>query len=428
MKGFSINTQSFPFDLNDINNVYSFTSITGNTCFSNITTSTYYDNYCNYADERKIHQQYAINLDWFQFICKPINNRSILDAYCSRVIHIEKSTTHNNPNFRNNYKIYYQGVEVCELFTVPLNNKHKIDEVSCKVTNAILYLRNWSYLIVYVLQELNLKIMSINKVAIALDGNKNSMVLDLCRRYLRNRTIQINNNNLEITPQKFKKSELKWAGYNIGNKRYQKHVRVYDKVAEIKKTGKNYIIDFWKLNGIDIDAVVRFELELGKRHLKKYQFNTIHDFRDAGLLSKILFAEVHTWLRFYQVRLDDILHHRKDIAVRRGKERAFIAWEKLPQSTQPLNTIEILPNDLINAKKTITFTLRQMSRSITTDNTDTMIKYVYNIAKQFKLQAFTNNRINILYNHHLPDDEAHPIVLLWKALLTDNHTTLSADI
>ncbi len=419
MKPFQINTQSFRIDEAGNSNVHLFTSITGETNPSYSSSSTLYGNKIKLKYDEKNHNNYTVNLDWFQFICVSRIKVLTFELYSGDTLHIERSSTHNNPNFRNNYKVYHQGREVCDFFTIPLNSKHGQDEVSCRVNNAILYVQDWTVLMEFVLQELCLEIRRVSKIAIALDGFKNLKIMDLCRRYMRTKTIQINNNKIDVNAMKFNKPELSWAGYVIGSKKYQKFVRVYDKVAEIRKSGKDYITKFWLKNNMETNAVGRFELEIGYRHLKKYPLTSIHQFSDTGFLSGILHDEVTNWLTFYQVKLHDIKQYRKDVAIKKGKEKPFIFWDRLPVSCLSLETIEYFPNELLNAKKSITFALREIMKDPKVQTTYQTITYIYNIASQYNLHRFTSNKINFLYKDQQLTDQTHPIVQLRSCLILD---------
>jgi hypothetical protein len=408
-----------------INNVHLFTqSVDTSDCSFNSATTGYTSN-STFLKTKK-NNTYSISLDWFQFICKFHTNTIALDEYKSDLIQIEKYQRHNNPNFKSMYKIYYNGIDVLELYTTPINNKHKIDEMSCKLSNAVLYMKNWTYLIDDTLELLNIELIRLNKIAIALDGNQNMKILNLLRRYLRTKTIQINNNKLEVTPKKFIKDELKWLSFTIGTKHYQKFARVYDKVQELKISGKSYIIDYWIKNNIDIDSVARFEIELGSRHLKKYEFSSIHEFNDARFLSRIFFAEVSDWLKIYQVKLNDIKSHRKDVAIKKGTEIQYIKWNELPDCMMPLDTIPLLPNEILNAKKSITFALREIRSEHAVNCTSNTITYIHNITNQYNLHGYTQTKINFLFKDIIPFSQDHPIDILLQSL--KNELPLSIDI
>jgi hypothetical protein len=237
--------------------------------------------------------------------------------------------------------------------------------------------------------------------------------LDYLNRYLRTKTIQINNDNLVITPFNFKKQELKWDGFSIGNKRSQKSARAYNKSKELKSNYKHYILQYWETNGIDLthNDVTRFELELGYRHLKKYDFKSISDLFDVGYLVKLLRQETIDWLKIYKVKLRDIKSQRKEKAILKGKEIEYIKWGKLPTTAKTLNVITHLPAEINNAKRTITFSIEQIRKDPTASTTETHINFITSISHGFDLESYVENKINEKFPK-IPLDEDHPISVL----------------
>lgn len=403
MNDFHINTKKNEIDINAISNVYSFTSFSGNTNNNYTSTSTYYsDKKVESVIEKKSTNFYTINLDWFQFVCRTDKIGSVLESYSSDRINIVKKQTNNNPNFRFRYIIWIDGCQLCEIFTVPNNNKHKKNEISIKIDNAQLYTLDWSTRIHYLMKELGFIFTSLTKIDIALDGYDVYKKMDLFRRYMKYKTIQISNENLIINGVHFNKPEHKWDSYIIGSKKYQKTAEIYNKTAEIKVSGKEYITKFWKGNGLEInDEVGRFELKLGSRHLKKYRINSFNDFCDASYIGKILADEVQNWLRFYQVSLNDITTHRKDIAIKKGKELKFINWDKLPQTMIQLEKVNYVSDGIQEAKRVITHTISEIQKGYAIDSTETLIKFVEVTTTEYQIFNHTITKIQAAINNNL---------------------------
>ena len=186
------------------------------------------------------------------------------------------------------------------------------------------------------------------------------------------------------------------TGISIGSKKYQKTAEIYNKTAEIKVSGKEYITEFWKKNGLDTKCNVgRFEIKLGTRHLKKYRINSFNDFCDAGYIGKILVDEVQNWLRFYQVRLNDIRSHRKDIAIRKGKELKFIHWDKVPQTTIQLEKVNYVSDGIQEAKRSVTHTIGEIQKGYTVDATETLVKFIEATTTEYQIFNHTIKKIKI---------------------------------
>ncbi len=362
----------------DISNVYSFTSFSGGTSNKYTSTSTSCTNKkLDTETKNNISNFYSINLDWFQFIChSEINNKS-LELYTTSRIKFKKQQTNHNPNFKFRYIVYLDDIDLCEIFTIPNNRNHKQNEISVKMINSQLYSTDWVLRIQYVINNLGLVFSRLTKIDIALDGNDIYKKMGLFRRYLRTKTIQISNKGLKVEGDHFIKEGTKWGSYTIGSRKYQKTAKIYVKTEELKASSKQYIKQFWEANGLDTNNTVgRFELQLGTRHLRKYKVNSLHDFCDAGFLGKIIFEEVHDWLKFYQVSLQDAKKHRKDIAIKHGKEKPFLIWHKLPKSTIQLEKIIIPRNGIHEAKRAITYTISKINKGNNVSCTDTFIKFV----------------------------------------------------
>lgn len=422
MKNFSINTHSeqngYSFsEKNAISNVYSFPDFTGTTqtSFSSTTTHTENDNAKNH--HQFFEQDYTINLDWLQFVVAPTVDDYSIDQYNDQNLHIEKVKTHHYTNFRNCHRVIYEGREVMEILSRPINQTYKMGELCVKVSNHMLYHSGCLDVVNELIDLLNLRFERLSKIAIALDGRPNHNILDYLKRYLRTKTIQINNDNLEITPYRLKKQELTWDGYSIGNKRSQKNARVYNKSKELKSNYKHYILQYWEINGIDItrNDVTRFELELGYRHLKKYDFKSISDLFDAGYLVQLLRQETIDWLKFYKVKLRDIKSQRKEKAIQKGKEINFIKWSRLPSTTKSLDMVEYLPDEHLNAKKSLTFSLEQIRKDPASTTTKIHIEYITTISSDFGLENYVLNKINEKFPCIRLDDD-HPVSVIRSKL------------
>lgn len=404
MNDLSINTKKNKIGINDISNVYPFTSISGNTNVNFISNSTCYtDKKDELLIQNKSTNYYTINLDWFQFVCRTDKNGSVLESCSNDRITIKKIQTNYNPNFRFRYTVMLDNGLLCEIFAVPNNNKHKKNEILVKINNAQLYTVDWTIRIYFLLNELGFAFTSLTRIDIAIDGSDLYKKMDLFRRYLRNKTITINNENLDIDGVHFNKSKHNWGSYTIGSKKYQKTAEIYNKTSEIKVSGKDYITEFWNKNGLNIkdkDEVGRFELKLGTRHLKKYKVSSFNDFCDAGYLGKILADEVHNWLKFYQVSLTDIKTHRKDIALKKGKELKFIFWDKVPQTTIQLEKVNCVSDGIQEAKRSITHVIGEIQKGYTIDSTETLIKFVEATTTEYQIFNHTGTKIKAAINNN----------------------------
>lgn len=414
-----INTHDFEKESTGINNVHSFTSISGNTCTYYCTNSTSYPLKKVESGNKKYPTNfYTINLDWVQFLCSTDKNGNVLESYSSERIRITKNQTHNNPNFKFKYTVAVDNCDLCDIYAIPINCKHNKNQISIKVHNSQLYTNNWSSRIIFLLNTLDFTSPTLTKIDIAIDGSDVLMKMDLFRRYMRTKTIQIGNENLKINGVNFNKAELCWESYIMGSKKYQKTAEIYNKTNEIKVSGKHYIAEFWKENRLDVsDDIGRFELKLGSRHLSKYSINSFSDLCDARFLGKMFFEEINNWLRFYQVSLTDIKAHRKDIAIKKGKELRFIHWDKIPQLTNPLEKVVIESDGTNEAKKSITRAINEIQKGYVIDSTATLINFIEVTATEYQIQNHAIKKISASVSHN--PKEFENLKFLIDRLITD---------
>ena len=391
-----INTHDFEKESTVISNVHSFTTISGSNYTNYCTTSTPYPlKDVESGNEKYTTNFYTINLDWVQFLCSTDKNSNVLESYSSERIRITKNQSHNNPNFKYKYTVALDNCDLCDIYAIPINCKHNKNQISIKIHNSQLYTNNWSSRIIFLLNSLDFISPTLTKIDIAIDGSDILMKMDLFRRYMRTKTIQIGNENLNINGVNFNKAELTWESYIIGSKKYQKTAELYNKTNEIKISGKQYIVEFWKENRLDIsDDIGRFELKLGSRHLSKYSINSFTDLCDARYLGKMFFEEINNWLRFYQVSLANIKAHRKDIAIKKGKELKFIHWDKIPQLTHTLEKVVSKSDGTNEAKKSITRAINEIQKGYVIDSTTTLINFIEVTTTEYQLHEHAIKKIS----------------------------------
>lgn len=314
-------------------------------------------------------------------------------------IMVEKISVHKNPNFRNLYRIYIYGVEVCDIFSDSNNGTHSYNEVSVKVANAMLYTANWVDKVKMVIRSFNLTFIKMARNDIALDGMELTKMDFVLNKFTKSHTVQISNDAIKILPLALNKKELRWTGWSIGCKKSGISARYYEKTEEIKHTHKEYILDFWSKNNISSERVGRFEVQLNYKRLKKYRIdlNNMELLTNAEFLGTILQQEVRPWLKFYHVRRKDILNHRKEIAIRRGREINLIDWSQLPNRIILLEYYIHEPHSsVINARNTISFTLREILHNPNTSTT-AQVDVIEHYANKYDLSEYVQRKIKALF-------------------------------
>jgi hypothetical protein len=292
------------------------------------------------------------------------------------------------------------GVEACDVYSCPNNSTHAYNEVSVKIANGLLYTENYHQIIYRLLKAYGLTFVRYARLDIALDGTDILNQVDMLNKWTKSYTVQTNNDAITILPTAFKKKEHRWLSWSFGKGKSGISARLYDKSNEIERTKKEYVTDFWRKNGIPTANVGRFEIQLNYKKLKRYQLNlsTLKQLSDAGFVGAIFTNEVKSWLRFYRVRRKDMLNHKKEYAISKGKEIQFIKWERIPIKTELLQMDNHVTNgSVINARNAISFTLREILRHPDTSTT-AQVEVIYKYANDYQLQDYVRSTVKNLFH------------------------------
>jgi len=385
-----------------ISDVYSFTeSPMKNEIGINCQSDFYSENEQKKTCKKKLIN-YSINLDWLQFVALKIVEVDFTKLKSKNFTISER--VNRNPNFKQCYGVTKNSAEILEInFGVVNQNCYPKHEVVVKIKNSLLYVNDYISTVNEILSELGLIFWRISRIDIALDGNDILRIMDVLRGYTRNKTIQIGNSNLKVDPGNLNKSDLTFESYRIGNKRCQKSAIVYNKSDEIEKSQKNYIKEFWQLNGIDTEQEIgRFEVQLNYQHLKKYQIKSLEMIMDVNFIGSIFKKEIKDWLKIYRVRLGDIKNHRKDIAIRKGKEIKLFHWDSIPSQMIGISLEDARVNPVVNAKRSTSFSVEQLvncylNNDITTGST---LEYITNTTTKFDLLNYAEKKLEQEFDRH----------------------------
>ncbi|MFA9390541.1 MAG: hypothetical protein ACERKD_12065 [Prolixibacteraceae bacterium] len=377
-----------------IKDAYSFTDdSSSDNSKINCNSSTYHQNTKRKTDDKK-RQNYAINLDWLQFVALR-KTKVEFDNFKSQNFVINEQRN-RNPNFKNCYVVMKESVELFELFANKTNNSYLSSEVLVKVKNNLLYVGDYMSIVNPILNELGLKFLRISRIDIAVDSVDIIRVMDLLRRFTRNKTIQVGNNNLKVDPGYLEKTDHTYDSYRIGNKRCNKSAIAYVKTKEIKNSQKDYIKEWWELNGIDSQQEVgRFEIQLKYLQLKKYHISSLEILLDTSFIGSLFRNEVEGWLEMYRVKLQDLKKHRKDIAIRKGKKLKLFHWQDIPTISIGIQLEDAKIDPIMNAKRSISFSVDQLVNQYNNDEftvTGGTLNYINNVTVEYDLQDYTKGK------------------------------------
>lgn len=392
MKSVNINTKK-----NIINNGVQFPELV------EINSDVYYSNSTGYTQQYfqnsslNSFNYYCICTDWVQTVCTCSNPLdSFSKKYSDGNIIAEKISVHNNPNFRFLHRIIFNGNEVMDVYSMPNNSAHELNEVQIKIANHLLYQENWVSTVEYIWQQLGLTFTRLSRLDIALDGELILKIIDHLNKYSRSHTVQIGNAALKILPIDFNKNGHKWTAWKIGNAKSGISARAYDKLEELQFSHKYYIPELWIRNGINTDKVGRFEISLLHKRLKKYKIDSLSKLNDIKFLCSLFEKEVRPWLRMFAVKKRDMLNHKKEVAIKRGREINYIKWNHLPDTTSLLPTFEYVSDATYNARNYITFGLREI-RKTPTESHDEEIKVIKHYATKYELMGYLSSKTQTIF-------------------------------
>ncbi len=349
--------------------------------------------------EQKTKNLYTINLDLLQIVCIVKDDKFIdksLNGY-----YIEKSAVSNNPSFYHMYKLYRNdGLYIGNLYSNSTNAKYSYNEVVLKVNNGLLYTSGYTDTVYDSLNALDLTFKRISVIDIAVDSIDLYKLILKLNKYLRSATVQISNDNLKISPLDFDKSNHKFNGFNIGNNRSKKSAIVYNKSLELKeKKWKQYIRDFWYINGLDLSKdVYRFELSLNYSILKKYPIPHLGKLQDIKFITTIFYTEISRWFKLYSsVRKKNMENMKKESALKSGHQFTMFHWNRLPDRILLINKYEYVSDTtLVNCKRSISFTLKEIKNNPDKEMTYE-IEVIKNYTNSYHLQIFTMNKIGEIF-------------------------------
>lgn len=398
MKHLSINTAKTQND-SAINNGFSFPDYSGSTNIIYSATSTSYQGCKIKYLDNQTDNIYAISVDWIEFICSWSEPIELAFMKNNSVFTVEKFSVHHNPNFRNLHRVYLNGVEACDVYSCPNNSTHAYNEVSVKIANSLMYTVNYHQIICRLLNEFGLTFVRYARLDIALDGTDILKQVGMLNKWARSYTVQSNNDAITILPTAFNKKEHRWLSWSVGKGKSGISARLYDKSHEIAQKRKEYVSDFWRNNGLPTENVGRFEIQLNYKKLKRYQLNllSLEQLSDAGFVGAIFTNEVKSWLRFYRVRKKDMLNHKKEYAISKGKEIQFIKWERLPNKMELIKVDNPITNgSVINARNNISFNLREILKHPDTSTT-AQVEVIHKYANDYQLQDYVRSMVKSLF-------------------------------
>ncbi len=280
----------------------------------------------------------------------------------------------SNPNYGNCYEIYYRTTVFGKIYTNPKNISIEHNSVAITISNQYLY-NQWTTVLKELQLILGLDFLRISYLDLALDSPLIARVIKLCREYLQNQVIIINNDKILIDPKAFKKSNRSWGGYSIGSRKSNKWFTCYNKTKEIsQRSDKKYILKSWEEHDLELgDDIFRLELHLKGKNLAKYNLS-LEDLTDSNKLISLFKFEWDDYIIFYQAKLSDIkTGFRKGRLIAKSKRKKPINWEQIEFEYEPLLSLSISNSGLSEAKRNITYQIRSILQISKAEATEALV-------------------------------------------------------
>ena len=176
----------------------------------------------------------------------------------------------SNKDFHITYRVYYKCIEFAILSYMAKDHKQfRNRETSIfKINNPILYTKDFVSPLKEILKELELTIVGINKLEVCIDGNG---LVDRANRIFLKKYRTVNHRaKLDANGNCFVDGEAK--DWNLGTDWKNNQICIYRKSQKPSMIGKEYIREFWTINGILEKNVDRLELKQYK-NINEFSLN-----------------------------------------------------------------------------------------------------------------------------------------------------------
>ena len=257
----------------------------------------------------KVEQTIAV--DWLQFNLSGFLHINHAEEFTELGNHringktqsvVAKSWNRGTKHFTYVVDIIIDGEEFCQLEMIPRNDKIMQPETMVmRICNPWLYREGYINTFKTLLVALKLKFNHVVKVDIAVDSTKGEL-FKFVPAFQKGKIKLLGKANFHLM---YKGGGNTVEYFRLGSSKSDKFIRGYYKREEIKKTGKQYIIDFWDVNGLDATKKVeRLEISFKKKELDKYVDITLDQLElleDATTLATLFRSGLQKFFQFIRV-------------------------------------------------------------------------------------------------------------------------------
>lgn len=218
--------------------------------------------------------------------------------------------------YQDIFNIWSGGKIYGEILVNPRNEKQiKLDDVQIKVSNNRLYESGWLDTLKLLAEQLELKWHNFTKLDTCIDGGHWRHVW---AKLQREEIFQIG----RATRNQYSNHKGEVTGFYLGMSKSKKRLKCYIKSAELKRSNKTYIENWWKLNGIPTDKPVeRLEMSMFNEELKKFEELDWEKLDEQAHLAALMRSNME---KFCEFRIPSGGKNRT-----RWKKYEFINWDNL---------------------------------------------------------------------------------------------------
>jgi hypothetical protein len=197
-------------------------------------------------------------------------------------------------HFKNRFYVFYKNEHAATIMTTPVNETQiKKEVIKIDFVNHTFYSGVVWQVYDLLVDCLSLEYKSVSRLDIAIDGmNWIHKALNIfAKQNIKNQIVQLKNSSTKrarFNAKVLNPKTMLYENFNIGHLGAYKMITVYNKSLELLLSGKTYIQDYWKLNGVvnnlvDIEGLRSFAKKTHKITLKNKKDSNVDNFEDVDL-------------------------------------------------------------------------------------------------------------------------------------------------
>lgn len=207
-------------------------------------------------------------------------------------------TENNKRTYDGLYLLLIDGIKIGELSINSRNSFVSDEVVHLKIDNKLLYSVGCIEHINYIIKVLGFAYSHIKRIDVAIDSNDRD-VISFMKKYMNSAKIRVKGKQKRInTITMGKASQTVYFGSSASGKQ----IRIYNKTDEVVRSGKDYIFEFYCLNGLNYETaeVQRIELTLRTKNTKNIDIQRLNDVNYLASICRTHFKNYFEFISEYK--------------------------------------------------------------------------------------------------------------------------------